>query len=251
MLIDTHAHIHFHDARDELDGILERAHEAGVMKIITIGVEEDDSAEAIAVAKAYEHIWASVGLHPDEADRGYEALDEIARLAEFEKVVAIGECGLDYYREGYDKYAQERAFRYQIELALERDLAMVFHVREAFDDFYRILDEYDDVRGVVHSFTAGVTEMEVAIERGLYVALNGIMTFTKVPQQLEAARRVPLNRLLLETDSPFLAPVPKRGKPNEPAFTAFTAEFLANLRGEPLEDLSSATTHNAERLFRI
>jgi TatD DNase family protein len=251
MLIDTHAHIHFHDAREDLDGILERAYEAGVEKIITIGVEEDDSAEAIAVAKAYAHVWASVGLHPDEADRGYEALEEIARLSEFEKVVAIGECGLDYYREGYDKDAQDRAFRFQIELALERDLPMIFHVREAFDDFYRIVDDYDGIRGVVHCFTAGTNEMQAAIDRGFYVALNGIMTFTKDNSQLEAAKAIPLDRLLLETDTPFLAPVPKRGKPNEPAFTAFTAEFLAELRNEPLEDLASATTQNAERLFRI
>lgn len=251
MLIDTHAHIHFLDTRDELGGVLERAYGAGVEKIITVGVEEDDSAEAIAVATAHEHVWASVGLHPDEADRGYEALDEIARLAEFKKVVAIGECGLDYYREGYDKDAQERAFRFQLELGLERDLAMIFHVRVAFPDFFRILDEYEGVRGVVHCFTAGVSEMQQAVDRGLYVALNGIMTFTKDPAQLEASKAIPLDRLLLETDTPFLAPVPKRGKPNEPAFIAHTAEFLANLRGEPLEDLASVTTHNAERLFRI
>jgi TatD DNase family protein len=251
MLIDTHAHIHFEGARDQLDGILERAHKAGVEKIITVGVEEHDSAQAIAVAKAYEFIWASVGLHPTEAERGYEALDEIARLAEFEKVVAIGECGLDYYHEGFDRDAQARALRFQIELGLERDLAMIFHVRDAFGDFYRILDDYSGVRGVIHCFTAGVKEMEMAVDRGLLVALNGIMTFSKDEAQLEAARQIPLNNLVLETDTPYLAPVPMRGKPNEPSYTAYTAEFLAELRQEPFEDLAGATTRNAEELFRI
>ncbi len=251
MLIDTHAHIHFEDYRPELDDALERAHRAGVEKIITVGVDELDSAQAVAVARAYDHIWATVGLHPHDADRGYEALEEIARLAEMEKVVGIGECGLDYFRSETSKEDQERALRFQIELGLERDLAMVFHVRDAFADFYRILDEYDSVRGLVHCFTAGVNEMRGAVDRGLYVALNGIMTFTKDEAQLQAARQLPLSHMVLETDCPFLTPVPHRGKRNEPAYTKLTAEFLANLRGEAYEDLADATTRNAEKLFRV
>lgn len=256
MLIDTHAHIHFEEYRDELDGIFDNAHAEAVDKIVTVGVDEEDSAQAIAVAKAYEHVWATVGLHPHEADRGYEALEEVERLAELDKVVGIGEYGLDYYREGFDKDAQERAMRFQLELALERDLASVFHVRDAFDDFFRILDDYDIrgnelFRGVVHCFTAGRDEMEAAVERGLYVALNGIMTFTKNEQQLAAAKALPLDRLVLETDCPFLAPVPKRGSRNEPANVAWTAKFLAELRGEAFEDLAAVSTANAETLFRI
>lgn len=251
MLIDTHAHIHFDEYREELDDLLTRAHDAGVDKIVTVGVTEVDSAEAVAVARAYDNIWATVGLHPHDADRGYEALEEVARLAEYEKVVGIGECGLDYFRSETSKEDQERALRFQIELALERDLAMVFHVRDAFPDFFNILDEYDNVRGLVHCFTAGVDEMRGAVDRGLYIALNGIMTFTKEERQLEAARHVPLERLVLETDCPFLTPVPHRGKRNEPAYTSLTAEFLANLRGESLEDLHAVTTRNAERVFRI
>ncbi len=251
MFIDTHAHIHFDEYRDEIDTVLGRAHAAGVEKILCVGVDELDSGQAVAVARAYDNVWATVGLHPHDADHGYEALEEVARLAEFEKVVAIGECGLDYFKSETSREDQERALRFQIELALERDLAMVFHVRDAFDDFFQILDDYDGVRGVVHCFTAGVKEMQGALDRGLYIALNGIMTFTKDEKQLAAARQLPLNRLILETDCPFLSPVPKRGQRNEPANVALTAEFLAKLRNEPLEDLEAATSANAEKLFRI
>lgn len=256
MLIDTHAHIHFEDYLPELEDVLARAAAKDVGKVITIGCDDTDSASAVAVARAFDNVWATVGLHPHESGRGFEALDEIARLAEMEKVVGIGEYGLDYNREGYDQDSQERAMRFQLELAMEHDLASVFHVRDAFADFFRILDEYDvknneNFRGVVHCFTAGVTEMEAAVDRGLYVALNGIMTFTKDAGQLDAARQLPLASLVLETDSPYLSPTPKRGQRNEPANTALTANFLANLRGEALEDLAGATTENAERLFGI
>jgi TatD DNase family protein len=253
MLIDTHSHIHFDDFRDDLPELLERSHDAGIEKILTVGVNELDSAQAIAVARAHDNVWSTVGLHPHDADRGFEALEEVARLAEFESVVGIGECGLDYFRSETNLDDQERALRFQIELALSLDLALVFHVRDAFPDFWRILDEYrgEGIRGVVHCFTASVPELNGALERGLYVALNGIMTFTKDSGQLAAANAVPLDRLVLETDCPFLTPMPLRGKRNEPANIALTAQFLANLRGEALEDLEVATTGNAERLFRI
>jgi len=253
MLIDTHAHIHFDQFREDLDDLLDRAASAGVGKILTVGCNDTDSAQAVAVARAYEHVWASVGLHPHDADRGYEALEEVARLAELEKVVAIGECGLDNFRSETTPEDQERALRFQIELGIERNLPMIFHVRDAFPQFFAILDEYqgDGVRGLVHCFTAGVPELEGSLERGLHIALNGIMTFTKDHKQLDAAKHVPLDCLVLETDCPFLAPVPMRGKQNEPANVALTAKFLAELRGEALEDLEAATSKNAETLFGI
>jgi TatD DNase family protein len=263
MLIDTHAHLHFQDFRDatnehmhiggDLDEVLDRAGAAGVDKIVTVGCNDTDSAQAIAVARSYSNIWASVGLHPHDADRGYEALEEIARLSELDKVVAIGECGLDNFRSETSKEEQERALRFQIELGLDRSLPMIFHIRDAFPQFFAILDEYraEHVRGLVHCFTAGIPELEGALERGLSIALNGIMTFTKDSHQLEAAKAVPLSRLVLETDSPFLAPSPVRGKRNEPANIALSAKFLATLRNEALEDLEAATSGNAENLFGI
>ena len=253
MLIDTHAHVHFQEFRLDIAEMLDRSEAAGVEKIITVGCNETDSGEAIAVARAYEHIWASVGLHPHDADRGFEALEEIARLAGFDKVVAIGECGLDNFRSQTTSEDQERALRFQIELGLRLNLPMIFHVRDAFPQFFSILDEYtgEGVRGLVHCFTAGIAELNGSLERGLYIALNGIMTFTKDPGQLDAAKQAPLNRLVLETDAPFLAPTPLRGRRNEPANIARTAEFLAELRGESLEDLIAATSSNAESLFGI
>lgn len=251
MLIDTHAHIHFEAFREELDDILARAHEASVEKIICVGVDEADSAQAIAVARAYENVWASVGLHPHDADHGYLALEEISVLAEHESVVAIGECGLDQCKSETSRDEQERALRYQIELGLERQLPMIFHVRDAFEDFWQIIDDYDDVRGVVHSFTAGMPELNGSLERGLDIALNGIMTFSKDPSQLEAARSVPADRLILETDCPFLAPAPMRGRRNEPALITHTAAFLAQLRGVSETSIAAASTRNAERLFGI
>lgn len=251
MLIDTHSHIHFDDFSEDLEAVLERAHAAGVEKMLCVGVNDTDSARAVAVARAYENLWSTVGLHPHDADRGYEALEEIERLSEFDSVVGIGECGLDYYKSQTTKDEQERALRFQIELAVSRDLPMVFHVRDAFEDFWRISDDYPDVRGLVHCFTAGTRELDESLERGFSIALNGIMTFTKNPDQLAAAKKLPLERLILETDCPFLTPVPKRGQRNEPANIALTAAFLANLRAEPLEDLASASTANAEALFGI
>lgn len=251
MLIDTHSHIHFDEFRAEIEDVLARAHQAEVNKMLVVGVNDADSAQAVAVARAYDNLWATVGLHPHDADRGYEALEEIERLSEHQSVVAIGECGLDNYKSETSPEDQERALRFQIELALERNLPMVFHVREAFPQFWDILDDYTGVRGVVHSFTAGTRELEGSLLRGLHIALNGIMTFTKDDRQLEAARRVPLDRLILETDCPFLAPIPMRGKRNEPAYITHTAEFLAQLRGESLPEFELATTRNAEKLFNI
>jgi TatD DNase family protein len=251
MLVDTHSHIHFDNFDADLPDVLARAKAAGVDKMLVVGVNDDDSQHAIALAKQHPDLRATVGLHPHDADRGEAALRRLAEFAADPIVVAIGECGLDQFKSTTTPAEQEHALRFQIELAHRRNLPMVFHVRNAFPDFWRILADYPGTRGVVHSFTSGPPELDAALGRGLFVALNGIMTFTKQANQLEAARRLPLDRLILETDCPFLAPVPMRGRRNEPAYIAHTAEFLANLRGESLDELSTVTTQNAKTLFNL
>ncbi len=246
MLVDTHAHLHFRDDYSErLDDVLASARTAGVDKIVSVGTGVEDSRAAIELASRYDQLYATVGLHPHEANQGRAAFEELAALAAQPKVVAIGEAGLDYYYNHSSKADQEAAFRFQIELALQHGLPMVWHVRDAFDDFFRIIDDYPSVRGIVHCFTSTTENMRKATDRGFYIALNGIMTFIKDPTQLEMAKAVPLDRLVLETDCPFLTPSPHRGKPNEPAYIKLTAEFLADLRGERFEELSAATSQNA------
>ena len=258
-MIDTHAHLHFVDAFVDAGEALTRAHEAGVDTIINVGVTPEDSRQALAFAQNPDYapqktgvkLFATAGLHPHEAKVGDAALDAIADLAE--DVIAIGECGLDYYRNLATKQEQDRALRAQIEIALEHNLPLIFHVRDAWEDFFAVLQDYPKLRGVIHSFTGHQAEVERAMghDGELFFGLNGIMTFTKDEVQLQAARSIPADRVLLETDCPYLAPVPHRGKRNEPAYVPAIAEFLALLRGVEIDVLARDTTRNAESLFGL
>jgi len=251
MLIDTHCHIHSADYTVDSTDAITAATAAGVTKLICVGTDERDSARAVDFAGGKDTVWASIGLHPHDAKLGQEAFDALAALANNPKVVAVGECGLDYFYNHSAKEDQERALRFQIELALIHNLPMIFHVRDAFEDFWPIFDSYTGIRGVIHSFTATQSELEQILSRDLYVGLNGIMTFTKDDAQLAAARAVPLEKLLLETDAPFLTPTPLRGKVNEPKNIAVIAAFLGRLRGEDLEAIGRQTTQNALKLFNL
>ncbi len=250
-LIDTHAHLHFKQFAGEVDAAIKQAEEAGVDRIITVGVDTADSRKAVELAARYENIWATVGVHPHAAAEYPQGANYLRDLAAERKVVAIGECGLDYFKSTASKAEQAVALRGQIELGLKLELPVVFHVREAFDDFFAIIRGYTGVHGVVHSFSGGEAELDQALSAGLMVALNGIMTFTKDSSQLEAAKKVPASSMILETDCPFLAPLPYRGKTNQPAYTADIAGFLAGLRGESLSEIAGYTTANAERLFGL
>lgn len=269
-LVDTHCHMHealaagqddaVHKAwsRDgrvrDPDRMIREAAEVGVHRLICVGCTVPDSALAVEFVQIRPSCWASIGIHPHEAARYVRdtaALKKFRQLATQPKVVAVGECGLDYFYEHSPKPAQEKLLRLQIELALEHNLPLIFHVREAFDDFWPIFDDYKGLRGVIHSFTATQKELEQILARNLYVGLNGIMTFTKNPEQLAAAQAVPLQNLLLETDAPFLTPVPERGRICESKHLRLTAEFLASLRGEPLETLAKHSTKNATALFSL
>lgn len=250
-MIDTHCHIHHKQYKFDIPGVIQRAKNANVTKMICVGVNDEDSTVAIEFANQHDGCYASIGLHPHDANQGQPTLTKIASLTKESKVVAIGECGLDYFNNKIDKSDQEKVLRFQIELALEHDLPLIIHIRDAYPDFWRIFDEYSGVRGVAHCFNAGPIELEQVLNRNLYVGLNGIMTFSKDQQQLEAARFVPIEKLLLETDAPFLTPEGYRGKVNEPKYIGDIAKFLSELRQEELGVIQKATTLNAISLFEL
>lgn len=255
-LFDTHCHVHFADYKIDVQQVSKNSLAAGVKYQMLVGCTLEDSNAAFDYAKKTGDLksYISIGLHPHEGSvyAGDElALAEFSELAARHEVVAIGETGLDYYYNHSDRITQEKLFRFQLDLAAKHDLPLIFHVRSAFTEFFEILDTYQNIRGVVHCFSSGEAELHEILKRGLYVGLNGIMTFTHDQRQLAAAKKVPLDRLLLETDSPYLTPKPFRGTICEPKHVAVTAEFLASLRGEKLEDLVATTTANAIKLFKL
>jgi TatD DNase family protein len=266
-LVDTHCHIQsigvdggdratsekWAKATDlTADGVVEAAAEHGVTRLICVGCDLSDSQLAIAFAKDRPNCWATIGIHPHEAKNivGKSAdLDTFKSLVGRPKVVAVGECGLDFYYEHSPRESQIEVLKLQIELALDNNLPLVFHVRDAFDEFWPIFDSYKGIKGVLHSFTDSAENLAKALDRELFVGVNGIATFSKQESQLEVYRQIPLNSLLLETDAPFLTPAPYRGNINEPKRVGVIADFLANLRGEDRSEIARVTTSNANQLF--
>lgn len=250
-LFDTHCHIHDEKYNYDISTIRQKAKQSGVIGMVCVGTSALDSQKAVQFVQDKPECYASIGLHPHDASMGEDDFELLAQLVLDPGVVAIGEFGLDYYYNNSPKDDQIKALRYQLDLAVSSGKPCIFHVREAFDDFWPIFDEYTGVRGVIHSFSATEKELNEALSRGLYIGLNGIMTFTKNADQLAAAKAVPLDKLLLETDAPYLTPTPLRGKVNEPSYVELVAEFLSRLRGESLKTLSEVTTGNARLLFGI
>ncbi len=248
MLIDTHCHIH-ESYELPLNEVLKRASEAGVGEYICIGTSELSSQQAIEFAETHSEAYASIGVHPHDTKDGYANIEELVSTSK--KIVAIGEIGLDYFYTNSPREVQIEALEVQIQVALRHNLPIIFHVREAFDDFWPIFDKYPGIRGELHSFTDSAENLEKALKRGLFIGVNGISTFTKDEIQKNTFDSIPIDRLLLETDAPFLTPAPLRGKVNEPAFVRLVAEFHANRRGISLEDIADATTTNARALFNL
>ncbi|MDQ5982561.1 MAG: TatD DNase family protein [Patescibacteria group bacterium] len=247
MLIDTHCHIHESDYPLSVADVLQRAHDAGVWRMICVGTSEQSSADAVRFASEHDHIFASVGVHPHDTKDGYAQITELAKQG----AIAVGEIGLDYYYNHSPRDVQIAALESQIQTALDNNLPIIFHVREAFDDFWPLFDNFQGIRGVLHSFTDTQDNLDQAFARGLYVGINGISTFTKDPAQQKMYASVPLERMLLETDAPFLTPTPYRGTINEPAFVSEVAKFHAKIRGIQLDEVAAATTTNATTLFRL
>lgn len=255
MLIDTHCHIHEADYPLDADEVVKRAHEADVAKLICVGTSEQSSADALKFAAEHQNVYASIGVHPHDTDNF-----QISNLNFQKDYIAVGEIGLDYFYTHSPKEKQIQALEAQIQLALDNNLPIIFHVRDAssaerrtsvWNDFWPILDNFHGIRGELHSFTDTQKNLDEGLKRGLYVGVNGISTFTKDPVQQKLFATIPLDRLLLETDAPFLTPVPKRGTINEPAFVGFVAQFQAKSRVISVEAVAEATTTNAIKLFAL
>jgi TatD DNase family protein len=251
MLIDTHCHVYSDQFDSDRPATLERAGAAGVARMIAIGYDLPSSRAALALAQESPLIWASAGIQPHYAQTTGEAeLAELRRMLAQPRVVALGEIGLDYYHDRAPHDLQEALFRRQLSLARELDLPVVIHSRDAREDTVRILrDAARGQPGVMHSFSGDWEYAEACLEVGFYLSFSGPLTFKKAAELHEVARRAPLDRILIETDAPYLTPHPFRGKRNEPAYVRYVAAALADLRGLSLDQIAAATTANAERLF--
>ena len=253
MLIDSHCHLDFDDFGDDIDDVVARAAANGVGAMVTICTHLSRFEAVKAVAERFDNIWCSVGVHPHEAGpEGQQAADKLIELAEHPKVVGIGETGLDYYYEHSPREAQRTSFRAHIAAARQTGLPLIVHSRDADTEMAQILREEfaaGPYTGVMHCFSSGRPLAEAALEIGFYISFSGILTFKKADDIRAIASDVPPDRLLVETDAPYLAPVPNRGKRNEPAFVVHTAAQLAALKGLSSEGLAQQTTDNFYRLF--
>jgi TatD DNase family protein len=251
MLVDSHCHLDFEDFAAERDAIISRARLAGVETMLTISTRLDEFDGVRAIAEAHDEIWCSVGAHPHEA-KDHRALvpRQLVALADHPKVVGIGESGLDFHYDLSPRDIQEGVFRAHIAASRETGLPLIVHAREADGEVARILDEERPPPGVMHCFSSGRALAEAALALGFYISISGIVTFRNAEGLRAIVRDLPLDRLLVETDAPYLAPVPHRGKRNEPAFVAATAAAVAELKGIELQHLAERTTANFFRLFR-
>lgn len=253
LLVDSHCHLNFPDFREDLDEVVARAKAAGVGVMQTICTEMEEFEEVAAIASRFEGVYCSVGVHPNDSGKTkLVELDALIAAASHPKVIGIGETGLDYYYENSDRATQQESFKRHIAAAQETGLPVIVHTRNAEDDTLEILSnsmKEKPFTGVIHCFTSSHAFAEGAMALGLYVSFSGIVTFKNARELHESAAKIPLYRLLIETDSPYLAPVPHRGKRNEPSFVRYVNKMLAELKGEAEETVAKATTDNFFRLF--
>ncbi|HEY4801054.1 MAG TPA: TatD family hydrolase [Paraburkholderia sp.] len=257
MFVDSHCHINFEGLGDRLPQVLENMRENAVTHALCVSVDLETLPSVLDIASRYENVYASVGVHPDHEHMREPSVAELVELAQHPKVVAIGETGLDYYRLGERTIAdmewQRERFRTHIRAAHATGKPLIVHTRAASDDTLRIMEEEraGEPGGVMHCFTEPWAVAERALAQNFYISLSGIVTFKSATDVQEVARRTPIERLLIETDSPYLAPVPFRGKPNEPAYVSHVGRFIAQQRGLPDAELGAVTTQNFFRLFKI
>ena len=252
MLVDSHCHLDFPEIVSQFDSVLALMQSNGVTHALSVSVTLEDFPKIRAIAEAYPHIFASVGVHPDYADLPVVSVEQLTALATHPKVVAIGETGLDYFRLKGDLEWQRDRFRTHIRAARACGKPLIIHTRSAAEDTLRLMREENasEVGGVMHCFTEDWDVAQAALEMGFYISFSGIVTFKNAKTLKEVAIKVPLERLLVETDSPFLAPVPHRGKTNQPGFVLHVAEEISRLRGISVDEVCTATSENFQRLFR-
>jgi TatD DNase family protein len=255
-LVDTHCHLDWKAFEADRADVIHRAVQAGVRRMITIGVDASSSRRAIEIAEQHDAVYAAVGVHPNDcADFEAALLQEIQVLAQHPKVVAIGEIGLDYYWRKVDHDTQARAFRAQLELAARLGKPVIVHSRDAAPDVMKVLEDFTShvsrITGTLHSYFDDLAICERAFALGFYVGVTGPITFKKAERERELVQRLPLDRLLLETDAPFLTPVPHRGERNEPAYVRHVAEMIAQARDRSAGEVARQTSRNAETLFGL
>jgi TatD DNase family protein len=253
MLVDSHCHLEYKGLVEDQAGVLTRARQAGVGQFLNISTRRSEWDQVVATATREPDVWASVGIHPHEADQHADlGRDVLLEATENPRVIAIGETGLDYYYDHSDRETQRDLFRMHIGVSRETGLPLIIHTRDAEDDTLEILEDElgkGAFPALIHCFTASQDFGNRVLEFGLTISLSGIVTFKNAKELQEITREIPRNLLLVETDSPFLAPVPHRGKPCEPAFVANTAQFVAGLRGDDVSELADYTTENFRKLF--
>ncbi len=251
MFIDSHCHLDFPELAGRLDEVLARMRDNQVAQALCVSVNMADFPNVLALAEEHEHLYASVGVHPDYPDVTEPTVEELVRWAAHPKIVAIGETGLDYYRLTGDLEWQRQRFRHHIQAARQARKPLIIHTRSAADDTLRVMREEGarEAGGVMHCFTESWEVAEAALDMGFYISFSGIVTFKSAKALKEVAQKVPLDRMLIETDSPYLAPVPFRGKTNEPGFVKHVAEEIAKLRGCTVEQIAQQTSNNFIKLF--
>ncbi|MGM0123387.1 TatD family hydrolase [Enterococcus sp. AZ194] len=254
MIFDTHTHLNAEQFADDIPETIQRALELGVTEMAVVGFDTPTIEKSLELSCDYDFIYSIIGWHPTEAGSYTKEIEErLQQQLTLPKVVALGEIGLDYHWMEDPKEVQERVFRRQMAIAREMNLPISIHTREALEDTYRILkdEKVQTIGGIMHSFSGDAEWAKRFLDLGMHLSFSGVVTFKKAVEVQEAAMVVPLDKLLVETDAPYLAPVPYRGKRNEPGYTRYTAEKIAELRNIPLEELAQKTTENAHRLFRL
>ncbi len=251
-MIDTHSHLFEDEFKEDIDNCILRAKDNNIKKIILVGFSSQTNQAAQDLSKKYDIFYPTAGVHPEEANNDYLIkFNELKEFIKNNKVYAIGECGLDYYWDITYKEEQKKLLRLQCELALELDLPIIIHMREATKDTYDILKDYKGLRGVMHCYSGSYEMAKEFIKLGFYISLGGPVTFKNAKEPKLIAKEIPLDKLLIETDCPFLAPTPFRGKRNESAYVKYVCEEIANIRGISFEEVDRATTANAKNLFKI